>query len=72
MIDVVIRAIAGDIVASVLRDLTGRGGLQETWDSIDEETQLEIKEEWTEIAFQCLKKDLEYMVRRERKYEDID
>lgn len=60
---VTMKALANDIVAGILRDLTGRGGLQETWNSIDDETQLEIKEAWNSVAYDRLEPDLKDMVR---------
>lgn len=38
------------IVASILEDMTGRRGLRQTWDDIDDETQHEILDAWTKIA----------------------
>lgn len=41
---------AREIVEAVLSDLTGRGGLDGAWDSIDPEIQGEIKDDLTEIV----------------------
>lgn len=41
--------IAADIVNALLVDLRGRRGLGEEWSHIDEEIQIEIKEEWHSI-----------------------
>jgi len=37
------------IVDSIVRDLTGRGGLRQSWDNIDEEIHEEIKDAWAKI-----------------------
>ena len=41
---------AKNIVAALLEDLTDRRGLRQAWDSIDEDVQEEIIEEWVEIV----------------------
>lgn len=46
----VISTIALDIVSGIIKDMCGRGGLQEVWEGIDEETQMEIISTWKQIA----------------------
>ena len=41
---------ARSVVAAILRDLQGRSGLRQAWESIDEETQRDIREEWEQLA----------------------
>jgi hypothetical protein len=37
------------IVDEIIADIQGRSGMDGMWDSIDEEVQKEIKEEWVSI-----------------------
>lgn len=41
---------AEEVVESILDDLTGRGGGDHWWDSIDEETKAEIRAKWQAIV----------------------
>lgn len=45
-----------DAVDKIVNDLTGRKGLRQEWDNIDEEIQNEIKEQWVEILKESLQK----------------
>jgi hypothetical protein len=40
---------AGRAVAGIVEDLTGRSGLDGAWDSIDDETKVEILVRWQDI-----------------------
>ena len=42
--------VAEEIVDTILKELAGREGLSHQWDSIDEETQKEIRDVWVEIV----------------------
>ncbi len=42
------RDVAANIVATIIGDLTGRKGLGDEWDVIDEDLQNEIREKWRE------------------------
>ena len=42
--------IAKRIVAAILQDMTNRKGLRQEWDAIDDDTQDEIKAEWSAIV----------------------
>jgi hypothetical protein len=46
---------ASQIVAAILKDLTGRGGLRQMWESIDEDIQQEIQGTWREIVEENLR-----------------
>ncbi len=48
------RAIAKQVVKKILSDLSGRKGLGDEWDSIDEEIQEEIAETWEAIVLAVL------------------
>ena len=50
MNDVIIRAMANDIVAGIVVDLCDKGGLQEIWEEFGVEAQARIKDEWVDIA----------------------
>lgn len=63
MIDVIIKAMANDIVAGILVDLCDRGGLQETWESYGDDDQDAIKRDWVNIAFSRLQPDMKDMRR---------
>ncbi len=64
MIDVIINALAHDIISGILVDLCDRGGLQEVWESYDEEAQNKIRQDWATIAFNRLQPDMKDMVHR--------
>lgn len=38
------------IAAAIEGDIAGRNGIGGEWDAIDDETKLEIRENWTNIA----------------------
>jgi hypothetical protein len=42
--------VAKTIVNRIISDLTGRSGLENEWDSIDEDIQNEIRETWESIV----------------------
>lgn len=44
------KAIAIMIVDGIIADLSDRSGLSDEWDTIDEDIQSEIREEWIEIV----------------------
>lgn len=41
-------------VAGIIRDISGRKGLGNEWEEIDEEIQKEIREKWTKIIGDAL------------------
>lgn len=43
------KKIAKKIVDEIIKDLTDRSGLQNVWDSIDDECKEDIKDEWVNI-----------------------
>ena len=43
------------IVNEIIDDLTGRGGLQNSWEEIDEDIQEEIRGTWLDIARDVIK-----------------
>lgn len=45
-------ALASRIVDAIIRDLTDRGGLDGAWDSIDDDTQDEIRETWIQLVIE--------------------
>lgn len=49
-------ALARAIVASIQRDIEGRRGFRDAWDSIDEDVRGEIIQEWRAIARQHIDK----------------
>ncbi len=63
MKDVIIRAMANDIVAGIVVDLCDKGGMQEMWEEFGVDAQARIKQEWVEIAFGRMG-DIKDMVRR--------
>ncbi len=40
------KKLADRIIGVIIEDISGRSGLGNEWEEIDEETQKEIKEEW--------------------------
>jgi hypothetical protein len=48
-------SVAEQIVCDILSDLTGRGGLRQSWDDIDADIQLEIKQKWVQLTRDTLK-----------------
>lgn len=45
---------ADQIVEAILMDFTGRRGLRQEWEKIDEDIQEEIKQEWLNIVKRIL------------------
>lgn len=41
-------------VKKIVRDLTGRKGLRQEWEQIDEEIRTEIEEEWTRLIIESM------------------
>ena len=48
--------IEEEIVKKIVKDLTGRGGLQNTWEDIDSDIQDDIKREWGYIIKEVLER----------------
>ena len=48
------REVAEQVVDAILGDLRGRSGLDGAWDSIDGDTQDEIREEWKKLVLVCM------------------
>ena len=59
MNDKLLLAAAALSVANILADISDRSGLGDSWNDLDEETQKEIQEIWTNLIFQELKTQLE-------------
>lgn len=52
--------VSEEIVKKIVADLTDRGGLQNEWEAIDEETRKEIEATWRHIvALQIVKHEKE-------------
>jgi hypothetical protein len=43
------REVASELVEAIINDMTGRSGGDHWWDSIDAETQAEIRAKWAAI-----------------------
>lgn len=48
--------ISHEVVNKIINDINLRGGLGDVWDTIDSETQREIKYAWVDILFLELQK----------------
>lgn len=46
------RATAAKIVDAIIVEMSGRMGLGDEWDGIDEEVQAEIREDWITIVLE--------------------
>lgn len=42
------------IVSTIIKDLTGRAGLRQQWESIDDDIQDEIRKSWEGYAFEVI------------------
>ena len=49
-----IEAVAIMAVNSIIQDLAGRNGLSDEWDQIDQDIQLEIRQEWERRVRNCI------------------
>lgn len=48
-------AVAKKIVEGIMKDFTGRRGLRQEWDQIDDDIKKEIVEKWEKIVDEKLK-----------------
>jgi hypothetical protein len=49
--------LAREIVAVLVRDLSGRKGLRQAWEGIDEEDQKEVVKDWENTVLDVLDED---------------